>query len=175
VAYANTFNREQPDSLELMVGKSVQLSSSNTPVNEILTDLSLCESAGGCGGRYQSFGPLDSALAGGTGLMTSTDYRGTTSMSAYSYSAALGAGVVYKIDLSEVERPLRTGILILGLAAVAVVSAGCLVLHLAARLLLSNIERTWEHSKRIVQEEKVSVAGVQCSIIFNAGDDPRDG
>ena len=156
VSYANSFNQQQPGSLELLVGKKVQRSPTSPLEDEILTDLSLCgSSAGRCGGRYQSFGALDSALAGGTGLTTGTDYRGTTVMSAYSYSVALGAGVVYKIDLSEVTQPILIRVMILALAAVGTVTIGCLVLHLAARRLLSSIEKTWEDSKKAVQEQKV--------------------
>ena len=98
-------------------------------------------------------------------MTTGTDYRGTTVMSAYSYSTALGAGVVYTIDLSEVTQPILIRVIILALAAVGIVGIGCFVLHLAARRLLSSIEKTWEDSKKAVQEQKVvySVVSVDAS------------
>jgi len=171
VAYANSFNRQQTGSLELLIGKKMRLPPGGSPIDQILTDLSLCgDSQGNCLGRHQNFEALDSALAGGTGLMTSTDYRGVSVMSAYSYSAALAAGIVFKVDISEMTRPLMMGVLILVLAAVGVVVIGCVVLHFAARRLLSNIEKIWEKSKRLVQEEKVRTPDKDSQeLFFSAG------
>eukprot|EP00906_Rhabdomonas_costata_P001083 RCo001628 len=157
VAYANSFNLQQTGSLELVVGRKVALNSSanvTATTVKILTDLRQCGE--NCGGGFSGFGALWAAVSGGSGLQSGSDYRGVKVLSAYGHIAALSAGVVFKVDRSEVEGPMILRVIILVLSALALVIAGCLLLHVAARRLLSSIEETWERSKQAVQEQKQS-------------------
>lgn len=86
--------------------------------------------------------PMQRALAGQTGSMIGLDYRGVRVLAAYRPVPALQAGVVAKMDLSDLRAPfLRAGLLVIALAMVLITSGAIMFVRLTSPIVKRLSER----------------------------------
>jgi diguanylate cyclase (GGDEF)-like protein/PAS domain S-box-containing protein len=70
--------------------------------------------------------PMRRALAGETGSLIGSDYRGVMVIAAYQPLPDTGMGIVAKIDLSEIRAPLARDIAVGGFGALMIIALGTL-------------------------------------------------
>jgi signal transduction histidine kinase len=85
------------------------------------------------------------ALSGGSGTVVGLDYRGVEVLAAYESIRGLGWGVVAKIDIAEIREPLvRTGLMVSGIALLAIVVGVGFIIRVTSPLIRSIEARTEE-------------------------------
>jgi len=89
--------------------------------------------------------PMCRALSGESGTIVGLDYRGVEVLAAYEWIPELGWGVVAKIDIAEIRRPLRrAGEMVSGIALVAIAIGVGLILRITSPLIQRIEARTQE-------------------------------
>jgi signal transduction histidine kinase len=85
------------------------------------------------------------ALRGEGGTIVGLDYRGVQVLAAYDWIQELGWGVVAKIDIAEVRRPLlRAGMMVTGMALLAIALGVGFILRVTSPLIRRIEARTQE-------------------------------
>ena len=107
--------------------------------------------------------PMRRALSGQSGTMTGTDYRGKTVLAAYQWVPEMRIGLVAKIDLAEVRRPLFHAAAIAGGAALLLILAGSFIL-----LRFNPFLRRLEEEKRLAQNY-LDIAGAMIAVLDGQG------
>ncbi|CAK8718242.1 histidine kinase [Candidatus Electronema halotolerans] len=107
--------------------------------------------------------PMRLALSGQRGTMTGLDYRGRTVLAAYQWVPEMRIGLVAKIDLAEVRRPLFQAGAIAGGAALLLILAGSFVL-----LRFNPFLRRLEEEKRLAQNY-LDIAGAMIAVLDQQG------
>jgi signal transduction histidine kinase len=89
--------------------------------------------------------PMCRALNGKHGTVVGLDYRGVEVLAAYEFVRGLNWGVVAKIDMTEIRRPLRrAGAMVSGIALVAVAIGVAFILRITSPLIQLIEARTQE-------------------------------
>lgn len=89
--------------------------------------------------------PMCLALKGGSGTMVGLDYRGVEVLAAYEYIRGVNWGVVAKIDIAEIRRPLRrAGRLVSGISLLAIAIGVGFILRITSPLIQRIEARTHE-------------------------------
>jgi len=89
--------------------------------------------------------PMCRALSGESGTIVGRDYRGVEVLAAYEWIPELGWGVVAKIDIAEIRRPLlRAGSMVSGIALVAIGIGVGFILRITSPLIQRIEARTQE-------------------------------
>jgi signal transduction histidine kinase len=89
--------------------------------------------------------PMRLALSGKSGTIVGLDYRGVEVLAAYEWIGELGWGVVAKIDIAEVRRPLmRAGWMASGIALLAIAIGVGFILRVTSPLIRGLEVRTQE-------------------------------
>lgn len=89
--------------------------------------------------------PMCLALSGESGTIQGLDYRGVEVLAAYEFVRGVNWGVVAKIDIAEIRRPLRrAGAMVSGTALVAVVIGVAFIFRLTSPLIQRIEARTQE-------------------------------
>ena len=89
--------------------------------------------------------PMCRALSGESGTIVGLDYRAVEVLAAYEWIPELGWGVVAKIDIVEIRRPLRrAGLMVSGIALIAIGIGVGLILRITSPLIQRIEARTQE-------------------------------
>jgi signal transduction histidine kinase len=89
--------------------------------------------------------PMCRALAGENGTLVGLDYRGVEVLAAHEFVRGVNWGVVAKIDMAEIRRPLRrAGAMVSGIALVAVAIGVAFILRITSPLIQRIEARTQE-------------------------------
>jgi signal transduction histidine kinase len=89
--------------------------------------------------------PMRLALSGKSGTVVGLDYRGVEVLAAYEWIRELGWGVVAKIDIAEIRRPLvRAGVLVSGMALIAIAIGVGFIIRVTSPLIQRIEARTRE-------------------------------
>ncbi len=107
--------------------------------------------------------PMRRALSKQSGSMTGLDYRGETVLAAYQWVPEMRIGLVAKIDLAEVRRPLFQTAAIVGGVALLLILAGSFVL-----LRFNPFLRRLEEEKRLAQNY-LDIAGAMIAVLDQSG------
>jgi PAS domain S-box-containing protein len=107
--------------------------------------------------------PMRRALSGQHGIMTGLDYRGKTVLAAYQWVPEMGIGLVAKIDLAEVRRPLFKTAVIAGGTALLLILAGSAVL-----LRFNPFLRRLEQERQRAQNY-LDIAGAMIAVLDRNG------
>ena len=92
--------------------------------------------------------PMCRALSGESGTIVGLDYRAVEVLAAYEWIPELGWGVVAKIDIAEIRRPLRrAGLMVSGIALIAIGIGVGLILRITSPLIQRIEARTQELEK----------------------------
>lgn len=130
--------------------------------------------------------PMQRALAGLTGTMVGSDYRGETVLAAYRPLPDLDLGLVAKIDVAEIRAPYVRTSLVAGGVGVGLILMGVLFIGTVGGGLISRLEAS-EASLRERQREledaleRERMAGELLKLALEAADqgvydlDPRSG
>jgi PAS domain S-box-containing protein len=119
--------------------------------------------------------PMRRALSGLSGTVVGLDYRGETVLAAHEPVAELGAGIVAKIDLSEIRAPfVRAGLMAIG-AALLVVFVGAVVFLRVSNPIIKRLEertaelmKANEHLELEIQERKEAEEALAWEASINA-------
>jgi PAS domain S-box-containing protein len=119
--------------------------------------------------------PMRRALSGLSGTVVGLDYRGETVLAAHEPVAELGAGIVAKIDLSEIRAPfVRAGLMAIG-AALLVVFVGAVVFLRVSNPIMKRLEertaelmKANEHLELEIQERKEAEEALAWEASINA-------
>ena len=119
--------------------------------------------------------PMRRALSGLSGTVVGLDYRGELVLAAHEPVPELGAGIVAKIDLTEIRAPFVRAALMAVFAALLVVLAGAVVFFRVSNPIVKRLEeRTVELSKTNqqlelqIQERKEAEEALSWESSFNA-------
>ena len=107
--------------------------------------------------------PMRRALVGQTGSMTGSDYRGVTVLAAYQWVPEMNIGLVAKIDLAEVRKPLVHAAAQACGAALLTVLAGLLVL-LRFNPFLGRLEE-----EKVRAQNYLDIAGTMITVLDENG------
>ena len=92
--------------------------------------------------------PMCRALSGESGTIVGLDYRAVEVLAAYEWIPELGWGVVAKIDIAEIRRPLRrAGLMVSGIALIGIGIGVGLILRITSPLIQRIEARTQELEK----------------------------
>ncbi|MFT6580450.1 MAG: PAS domain S-box-containing protein [Alphaproteobacteria bacterium] len=94
-------------------------------------------------------GPMHRALEGASGVMTGIDYRGVQVLAAYEPVAAFGAGIVAKIDMSEIRAPFLKASALTFLGALIILFWGVVLLRRISQPAIAHekIQKTLRQSE----------------------------
>ena len=119
--------------------------------------------------------PMRRALSGLSGTVVGLDYRGETVLAAHEPVAELGAGIVAKIDLTEIRAPfIRAGLLAICAALLVVLVGAVFFLRVSNPIMKRLEERTAEltianeHLEFEIQERKGAVEALSWEASINA-------
>jgi PAS domain S-box-containing protein len=128
--------------------------------------------------------PMRRALRGESGVMVGRDYRGETVLAAYEAIPEIDAGVVAKIDVSEINAPfVRAGLLASGIVVVVVALGAAFMVRATSpsiqRIESRVVERTAEllelneNLKQEIHERQQAEAALRrMSLVFMDAADP---
>jgi signal transduction histidine kinase len=89
--------------------------------------------------------PMCHALNGESGIIVGLDYRGVEVLAAYEFIRGVNWGVVAKIDMAEIRRPLRrAGLMVSGIALIAIAIGVGFILRITSPLIQRIETRTQE-------------------------------
>jgi diguanylate cyclase (GGDEF)-like protein/PAS domain S-box-containing protein len=94
--------------------------------------------------------PVDRALLGSTGVMTTKDLRDTRVVAAYAHMADFGLGLVVKTDLETLYVPLKERVRTLLLLLAGLVAVGAWALRVQVKPLLEEVVREQQRTKIIL-------------------------
>ncbi|MZI92969.1 PAS domain S-box protein [Vibrio sp. CAIM 722] len=101
----------------------------------------------------QSFlnNPMSLALSGQSGVMTTQDYNGHSTLAAYGYVPELNVGIVAKVDLSDIRKPfVKAGLLSLLVGLIVVIVGVLLNTSMVGPLL----EQFYQFTRKLKQREQ---------------------
>lgn len=104
--------------------------------------------------------PMQKALAGQSGTIVATDYRGATVLAAYEPVSVLNYGIVAKIDLQEIQQPFITAVwvsVIMGLALAIVGSYGFRALIIP---ILRRVRREKKNFQTLLESTGEAIYGI---------------
>ena len=122
--------------------------------------------------------PMRRALSGKSGIMVGADYRGVRVLAAYEPIPELGAGVVAKVDMAEINKPFARAALLAAGIALAIIVGGVAWISRAVWPLVRQLEvrvaqRTTELSdanlslrNEIRERKKTEAALRRMSLVF---------
>jgi len=84
--------------------------------------------------------PMRRALGGSSGTIIAPDYRGVEVLAAYEWVPEPGVAVVAKMDLADVQAPLRRGALLGGGFAALLIAAGALLIFVLGERFTHELE-----------------------------------
>ena len=95
--------------------------------------------------------PMRLALAGKSGTLIGTDYRGQTVLAAYDPVGALGWGIVIKRDMSEIRAPFWRAGLVAGLCGMGAVAMGAWAFIGVTAPMLKHLRDSEDQLRRAVK------------------------
>lgn len=98
--------------------------------------------------------PMRLALSGKSGTMVGLDYRGEMVLAAHEPVPGLNAGIVAKIDLSEIRRPFVKAVLLTGVIAIAAIVLGAGLFLKVTDPILKKLYLTVEQLEKTLGEVK---------------------
>ena len=94
--------------------------------------------------------PMRLALAGETGVMVTTDYRGQRVLAAYGPVPGLAIGIVAKKDIEEVRAPFQQAVIFAALAGLVFICGGALLMVRTNNPLIRQVEDSEAHLRSIL-------------------------
>lgn len=98
--------------------------------------------------------PMRQALLDQSGTLIGLDYRGQQVLAAYEPISFLNAGIVAKVDISEVKEPFIAAGISAAIASLLVVSAGALLFFRLSNPMIRRLERHSQELEREINDRK---------------------
>lgn len=104
--------------------------------------------------------PMRRALQGGTGTVIGRDYRGVEVLAAYDQVAGVNAGIVAKMDMSEIRRPFIVVAILGGFSTLIVIIIGALMTKRINAPMIEMLNRSKEAADRSNKAKSIFLANM---------------